>query len=88
MKSKRFLLTTAAAIPALLVGQNLKAQKPKRPNKGFVVKGTESRFGEKTLLGGKSPNDIKASQKDTNDDLTIFEYATCEPLVAIRPLII
>jgi len=74
MERKKFLLTTAAAIPALLVGQNLTAQKPKRPNKGFVVKATESRFGEKTLLGGKNPNDIKVSQKDTNGDLTIFEY--------------
>jgi len=32
---------------------------PKRSKKGFVVKVTESRFNEKTLLGGKSPNDIK-----------------------------
>lgn len=74
MERKKFLLTTAAAIPALLVGQNLNPQKPKRTNKGFVVKATESRFGEKTLLGGKNPNDIKVSQKDTNGDLTIFEY--------------
>ncbi len=74
MERKKFLLTTAAAIPALLIGQNVQAQKTKRPNKGFVVKATESRFGEKTLLGGQSPNDIKVSQKDTNGDLTVFEY--------------
>lgn len=74
MERKKFLLTTAAAIPTLLIGQNVPAQKPKRPNKGFVVKATESRFSEKTLLGGKSPNDIKVSQKDTNGDLTVFEY--------------
>jgi quercetin dioxygenase-like cupin family protein len=74
MERKKFLLTTAAAIPALLIGQNIQAQKPKRTNKGFVIKAAESRFGEKTLLGGKSPNDIKVSQKDTNGDLTVFEY--------------
>lgn len=74
MQRKKFLLTAATVIPALLVGQNVKAQKPKRPNKPFVVKATESRFGEKTSLGGKSPNDIKVSSKDTNGDLTIFEY--------------
>jgi len=74
MERKKFLLTTAAAIPAILIGQNVRAQKPKRPNKGFVVKANESRFGEKTLIGGKNPNDIKVSQKDTNSDLTIFEY--------------
>lgn len=74
MERKKFLLTTAAAIPALLIGQNVQAQKTKRPNKGFVVKATESRFNEKTLIGGKSPNDIKVSLKDTNGDLTVFEY--------------
>ncbi|WP_310559902.1 cupin domain-containing protein [Flavobacterium sp.] len=74
MERKKFLLTTALAIPALLVGQVAIAQKPKRPNKGFVVKANESRFGEKTLLFGNCPNDIKVSQKDTNGDLTIFEY--------------
>ena len=74
MERKKFLLTTAAAIPALLIGQNVQAQKTKRPNKGFVVKATESRLNEKTLIGGKSPNDIKVSQKDTNGDLTVFEY--------------
>ncbi len=73
MERKKFLLTTAAAIPALLIGQSVQAQKPKRPNKGFVVKATESRFDEKTIIGS-SPNDIKVSQKDTNGDLTIFEY--------------
>ena len=74
MERKKFLLTTAAAIPALLYGEIATAPKPKRPNKGFVVKANESRFGEKTLLFGNCPNDIKVSQKDTNGDLTIFEY--------------
>lgn len=74
MERKKFLFATAAAIPALLIGQNVQAQKTKRPNKGFVVKATESRFNEKTLIGGKNPNDIKVSQKDTNRDLTVFEY--------------
>lgn len=74
MERKKFLLTTAAAFPALLISKNNQGEKLERPNKGFVVKATESRFGEKILIGGKSPNDIKVSQKDTNGDLTIFEY--------------
>ena len=74
MERKKFLLTTAAAIPAYLIGQNVQTQKTKRPNKSFVVKAAESRFDEKTLIGGKNPNDIKVSQKDTNGDLTVFEY--------------
>ena len=83
-----FLLTTAAAIPALLIGQNVQAQKTKRPNKGFVVKASESRFGAKPLIGGKSPNDIKVSQKDTKGDLTVFEYTGNEkggPPLHIHP---
>lgn len=88
MERKKFLLTTAAAIPALLIGQHASAQTPKRPNKAFVVKATESRFAEKTSLGGKSPNDIKVSQKDTNNDLTVFEYTGNEkggPPLHIHP---
>lgn len=74
MERKNFLLAAAATIPALLEGQSVPAQKQDRPGKGFVVKATESRFGEKTLVGGKSPNDIKVSHKDTNGALTVFEY--------------
>ncbi len=74
MERKKFLLATAAAVPALFIGQNVQAQKPKRPNKAFVVKATESRLGEKTLIGGINHNDIKVSKRDTNSDLTVFEY--------------
>ena len=59
-----------------------------RTNKGFVVKASESRFDEKTLIGGKSPNDIKVSQRDTNGDLTVFEFTGNEkggPPLHIHP---
>ena len=73
MERRKFIATTAASIPAIAFGQKLFA-KETRTKKGFVVKATESRFGEKTLLFGNSPNDIKVSQKDTDSKLTIFEY--------------
>jgi len=73
MKRRNFLLTTAAVIPVIAMGQDSKPQ-AERAKKGFVVKATESRFNEKTALGGTSPNDIKVSSKDTNGDLTVFEY--------------
>ena len=73
MERRKFIATTAASIPAIAFGQKLSA-KETRTNKGFVIKATESRFGEKTLLFGNSPNDIKVSQKDTDGKLTIFEY--------------
>ncbi len=88
MERKDFILTTAAAIPAILIGQKVQAQKPIRPNRGFVVKATESRFGENTLIGGKSPNQIKVSKKDTNSDLTVFDYTGNEkggPPLHIHP---
>lgn len=73
MQRRKFIAVTAASIPTLALGQNVNPQ-PKRSEKGFVVKATESRFDEKTKIGGKSPNDIKVSAKDTGGDLTIFEY--------------
>lgn len=88
MERKKFLLTAAVAIPALLIGQNVPTPKTNRPNKGFVVKSKASRFSENTLIGGKSPNDIKVSQKDTNGDLTVFEYTGNEkggPPLHIHP---
>ena len=72
MQRRKFITTTVASIPAIAFGQKLSAYEI-RTNKGFIVKASESRFGEKTILR-TSPNDIKVSSKDTNGDLTIFEY--------------
>ncbi len=88
MERKHFLSVTLAAIPALLLGNKAVAQKPTRTKKAFIVKATESRYNEKTMLGGKSPNDIKISQKDTNGSLTVFEYTGNEkggPPLHIHP---
>jgi quercetin 2,3-dioxygenase len=71
MQRRKFLAATAAAIPAIAIGKEIPAQ---RTGKGFVVKAKKSRFEETTKLYGNSPNDIKVSMKDTNGDLTIFEY--------------
>ncbi len=73
MERRKFLLTTAASLPAIAIGQNLNTPDNRNP-KGFVVKANESRFNEETLLGGKSPNNIKVSSKDTANKLTAFEY--------------
>jgi quercetin dioxygenase-like cupin family protein len=77
MQRRKFLFTSAVAVPALAIGQKINSAAD-RSTKGFVVKATESRFNEKTMLGGKCPNDIKVSQKDTNGDLTVFEYTGFE----------
>ncbi|RAJ80065.1 Cupin domain-containing protein [Chitinophaga dinghuensis] len=73
MQRRKFLQITTAATPAILVGNNI-PDPGERTAKGFVIKANESRFDEKTMLGGKSPNNIKVSAKDTGSALTIFEY--------------
>lgn len=73
MQRRSFLLAGVVGIPALAIGQKTGLKK-QRLKKGFVVKANESRFNEKTLIGGNSPNDIKVSAKDTNGDLTAFTY--------------
>ncbi|MBK7096357.1 MAG: cupin domain-containing protein [Saprospiraceae bacterium] len=45
-----------------------------RFSEGFIVKSHETRLGDKVLLGGVSPNDLKVSGKDTGSELSIFEY--------------
>lgn len=74
MQRRKFILASALSIPAFTFGQNTPKQTT-HSKKGFIVKTGNSRFEEKTVLGGKSPNDIKVSAKDTNDNLSIFEYS-------------
>ena len=88
MKRKNFLLTAITAMPAILLATPFKPASPDRSKKGFVVKSGESRFAEKTFLGGKNSNDIKISKKDTNGDLSVFEYVGIEktgPPLHIHP---
>lgn len=73
MKRRKFLLSTATALPVLGFAHTSPSTQ-ERSKKAFVVKASESRFKEKTLIGGKNPNDIKISAKDTGNNLAIFEY--------------
>jgi quercetin 2,3-dioxygenase len=41
---------------------------------GFVVRTGQGRYGERTVINGESPNDLKVSGKDTGGELSIFEY--------------
>lgn len=74
MQRRKFIALSAVSVPAVALGQKIPALE-ERATKGFVVKANQSRFRESTILfGGTSPNDIKVSAKDTNGNLTIFEY--------------
>ncbi len=71
MQRRKFILTTAAVLPAITSLAQLPIIEDK---KGFFVESGKSRFGETTKLGGLNPNDIKVSAKDTDGLLSIFEY--------------
>lgn len=81
MQRRRFI-TRATAVTALAAStlettaNSLSAHglPTERTDKGFVVKAGQSRFGEKTRLGGTSPNNIKISMIDTGGNLSVFEY--------------
>lgn len=73
MKRRKFLTSTAFVLPTLGFAQQLPLNQ-ERSKKGFVVKTKTGRFNEVTVIGGKNPNDIKVSAKDTDQKLAIFEY--------------
>lgn len=74
MQRRKFITGAAAIIPTIAFAKDLPVSET-RTNKGFIVKANESRFNETTVLfGGTSPNDIKVSGQDTDNNLTIFEY--------------
>lgn len=81
MRRRKFLAvsTVASAVATTALGTSIHlakaaGQTAERTTKGFVVKSGKSRFGETTRIGGTSPNDIKVSGKDTDGNLTVFEY--------------
>jgi len=75
------------------LGPGLRAADPHvisdRLSQGFVVRRSAGRFGEQTVLGGVSPNDLKVSGKDTGGALSVFEYTGREkggPPLHVHPL--
>lgn len=75
MKRRNFLTSTLAIGALEAIG---KEKLP--PKKGFIVGQGEARFGQHTPFKGVNPNDLKISSKDTNGNLSIFEYIGTEKL--------
>jgi quercetin 2,3-dioxygenase len=73
MKRRNFITASAATLPLLALGHELPTPST-RTTKGFVVKANQSRFEEKTLINGSSPNNIKIASKDNDGALSVFEY--------------
>lgn len=72
MQRKKFLLTTLAATPLLAFPQFKTTDD--RTRTPFVIRAGKSRFNETVKFQGVNLNDIKMSKKDTDNQLSIFEY--------------
>jgi quercetin dioxygenase-like cupin family protein len=73
MKRRNFITASAATLPLLALGHKLPNAAARNP-KGFVIRTNQSRFEEKTLINGTSPNNLKIASKDTDGALSVFEY--------------
>jgi quercetin dioxygenase-like cupin family protein len=73
MQRKDFLLSSLLAVPAIALAGNTSSKKnsAKEP---FIVDAGKSRFGEVVKFLGVHPNDLKISSKDTDGQLSVFDY--------------
>ncbi len=73
MLRKDFLTKTLLALPAMAVATELNAgdTSTKEP---FIVDAGKSRFGDTVKFLGVHPNDLKISSKDTDGQLSVFDY--------------
>ena len=75
MKRNEFFSKSALLIPSIAIMGNLVAQKSSnKKTKPFIVDAGKSRFGEVVKFLGVHPNDLKISSKDTNGQLSVFDY--------------
>ena len=75
MKRKDFLLSGLASLPGIaMAGSLVKQTKATSTSKPFIVDEGKSRFGETVKFLGVHPNDLKISSKDTDGQLSVFEY--------------
>ena len=75
MKRKQFLLSSLLAVPGLAFSKNTFFAEPTNAGKEpFVVDAGKSRFGEVVKFLSVHPNDLKISSKDTDGQLSVFEY--------------
>jgi quercetin dioxygenase-like cupin family protein len=74
MNRKHFLINTLLAVPAIgLAKTETTIVGPSNPSP-FVVDAGKSRFGDMVKFLGVHPNDLKISARDTDGQLSVFEY--------------
>ena len=75
MKRKDFLLTSLLAIPGLAISKEASTRNNNSSEKEpFIVDAGKSRFGDDIKFLGVHPNDLKISSKDTDGQLSVFDY--------------
>lgn len=75
MKRKDFLLTTLASLPSMAIARSFTTERESTStSKPFIVDEGKSRFGDVVKFLGVHPNDLKISSKDTDGQLSVFEY--------------
>jgi len=75
MKRKEFLFGSLLATPLLAMSRNLLTSADSvLQGEPFIVDAGKSRFGETVRFLGVHPNDLKISARDTNGQLSVFEY--------------
>ena len=72
MKRNKFLLAALAFAPVLSLARQI-TQKM-RSKKPFRIDAGKSRFDDSGKFLGVHPNDMKISSKDTEGQLSVFEY--------------
>ncbi len=72
MKRRKFLSTSLFALPLISFSHSLAFLI--LPQKAFILRKGESRFGFPTPFLGVNPNDLKVSSKDTFGKLSTFDY--------------
>lgn len=73
MQRKDFLTKTLLSLPLIAVATENNAQS-KSTKEPFIVDAGKSRFGDSIKFLGVHPNDLKISSKDTDGQLSVFEY--------------
>ncbi|PLK44384.1 cupin domain-containing protein [Emticicia sp. TH156] len=70
MQRRNFIRTSLASMPLMAVPSTIKD----RAAKSFTVQAGKDRFNQPTPFKGVNPNDVKISAKDTDGELSVFEY--------------
>lgn len=80
MKRKQFITAALLATPAFAISSRAGHTGYRSAKDPFIVPAGKSRFGDVIKFMGVHPNDLKISSKDTDGQLSVFEYTGFEKI--------